>query len=184
MIWGCHSFEGGRLHAIFSSHGINGELETRLSVIWKVLTKKGIIGYIYSKEHGESRSIENEFNNFSDYGIVHGDIDHDNHIYIFELASLRKISNEGESIQEVVRRLINEHKSREKMDMLSASPKTKLKNEDKFTLENTGELFSQSALDEMNQRLQEDIEYVNEEHYESAVRHAKFNILKICYKFE
>jgi hypothetical protein len=59
-----------------------------------------------------------------------------------------------------------------------------LKDKDKFSMENTGRLFSQDVLDKLNRRLQEEIEYVDDECYDSAVRHAKFNILKICYKFE
>lgn len=110
MIWGCHSFEGGRLHAIFSSHGSGSVIEARLTVIWKALTNKGIIGYIYSQNVAKSKSIEKEFDNFSDYGMVHGNINHDTHIYMLELASIRKIAREGETTQEVVRRLIDEHK--------------------------------------------------------------------------
>lgn len=115
MIWGCHSFEGGKLHAIFSSHGSNSSLEARLTIIWKALTNKGIIGYIYSKEYGgESKNIEKDFEHFSDYGIIHGDIDHDTHNYMLAIASLRKIGKELEleTTQEVVIRLIEEHKAK------------------------------------------------------------------------
>jgi len=110
MIWGCHSFEGGKLHAIFSSHGSNSLLEARLTIIWKAITNKGIVGYVYSKEHGVSKSIERELEFLSNYGIVHGILNNDTHLYMLEFASLRKIAREGETPQQVVRRLIEEHR--------------------------------------------------------------------------
>lgn len=114
MIWGCHSFEGGKLHAIFSSHGSNSLLEARLTIIWKALTNKGIIGYIYSKEHGKSKCIERELEFFSNYGIVHGILNNDNHIYMCQMADLKKIGKEFGlgTTQEVVARLIEEHKAK------------------------------------------------------------------------
>ena len=114
MIWGCHSFEGGKLHAIFSSHGNNSSLETRLIIIWKALTNKGIIGYVYSKEHGKSKSIERELEFFSNYGIVHGLLNNDTHVHICQIADLRKIAKELglKTNQEVVKRLIEEHKAK------------------------------------------------------------------------
>lgn len=110
MIWGCHSFDGGKLHAIFFAYGSYSSVDARLKVIWKAITNKGITGYIYSPGFGKSKSIEKEIARCQDYGIIHGDINHDTHLYMLELASLRKIAREGETSQEVVRRLIEEHR--------------------------------------------------------------------------
>lgn len=59
---------------------------------------------------------------------------------------------------------------------------TTLQEKDKFTLDNTIG-FPQYVIDEMNKELSEDMEFVSENMYESAVRHEKFRIIqKYTYK--
>jgi hypothetical protein len=56
--WGCHSFEGGKIHAIFEMYGGEGfGITTRLNVLWKALTARGIIGVVYSSYYGHSDSM-------------------------------------------------------------------------------------------------------------------------------
>jgi len=81
MIWGCHSFEGGRIHAIFTMY-YSQKLYARLYVIWQALTKPGIIGYVYATNTGnKSKSIENEIEKMGNYGIVHGKLNFETHNY-------------------------------------------------------------------------------------------------------
>lgn len=79
MAWGCHSFGG--LHAIFSSHGSNSNIETRLKIIWRALTTPGIIGFVYCPGLGKSKHLENNIEKMSNYGIVHGSMNYDQHNY-------------------------------------------------------------------------------------------------------
>ncbi len=79
--WGCHSFEGGKIHAIFEMYADCADW-TRLRILWWVLTKKGIIGLVYSSHYGSSDlRIEMEVEQMGDYGIIHGEKRHDTHDY-------------------------------------------------------------------------------------------------------
>ena len=76
--WGCHSFEGGRIHAIFEMYAD----WPRLRILWWALTKHGIIGLVYSSEYGGmDKGIEQELEHMGDYGIVHGVMQCDTHNY-------------------------------------------------------------------------------------------------------
>jgi hypothetical protein len=78
MKWGCHSFGG--IHAIFSMYD-GSSLKTRLEIIKKAITSRGIIGYVYCSKYGESKSIESAIDVMGNYGIVHGSINCEQHNY-------------------------------------------------------------------------------------------------------
>jgi hypothetical protein len=79
MQWGCHSF--GHMHAIFSCHGSNSNIVTRLKIIWKALTTPGIIGFVYYPAQGLSDELENTIEKMVNYGVVHGDKNCEQHNY-------------------------------------------------------------------------------------------------------
>ncbi len=92
MRWGCHSF--GEIHAIFSYHGSNSDIETRLKIIWRALTTKGIVGFVYAPSTGVSKYLESKIETMANYGIVHGSKNFEQHIYY---------RNEDEPLQDEVR---------------------------------------------------------------------------------
>jgi len=75
MKFGCHSFGG--MHAIFSMYGTG--LRTRLSIIKRAMFTPGIIGYVYYSGYGVSKELENEIEHMGNYGIVHGQMNFEQH---------------------------------------------------------------------------------------------------------
>ena len=67
---GCHSFESGKLHAIFDAYTDSG-VDTRFEIIWQALTKRGIVGYVYYRGAHKSDSIERDINKMGDYGKIY-----------------------------------------------------------------------------------------------------------------
>ncbi len=78
MKWGCHTFGG--MQAIFAVYSGSG-IKTRVEIIKKLLTTPGIIGFVYSNEYGRSDSLEKEIETMGNYGIVHGNINCEQHNY-------------------------------------------------------------------------------------------------------
>ena len=78
MKWGCHSFGG--IHAIFAMYD-GSSLKTRLEIIKKAIFTPGIFGFVYSNRYGASKKLENEIELMGNYGIVHGNINNEQHNY-------------------------------------------------------------------------------------------------------
>jgi len=64
--WGCHSFEGGRLHAVFNVYYT--DWLARLIIVWRAIRESGVEGLVI--RDGDKGGLQRDVPNMADYGII------------------------------------------------------------------------------------------------------------------